>query len=354
MAVVNGDGEGDGDGRVLPDAMVEDILSRLHSKVLMKLRIVCKNWKYLISTSYFMNLHVEKSLRNPNFLLLSDSSSNQPVITTVSLAGDVLDRWNLPLVFNRDLDMLPSQWGPNNLVCIFDGWKSFLVCNPSVRKMIRVPRKSCSKRVDAYGFCYLPSRNQYVIMISLIDYEWQMIPFSINIGNNLEGLRTGVWNSIKDCKVLLPQAVFANGVFYWIGLKNTWSPCLLCFDLYKEKFFTAACQDVIKGTFSDLLHNLKGNLRVMTWGDWTFIQSSKLDHDVMNQASAIYKPGSYFRPLMVGEDGEMLARDRGFLEWFRLREETTFIIRRKGEKRIPLFRYKQNMKLHADTLIFLS
>ncbi|KZV20345.1 hypothetical protein F511_41986 [Dorcoceras hygrometricum] len=351
FTTINGDDEVEWDGVVLPDVIMEDILSRLPSKTLMKLRIVCKKWKIVISTSYFNSLHDEKSCKTPNLLLLSHIFSNDAfVLTTLSLTGDVLDQWNLPL---RNLEMLPSQWGPKNLVCFVVGSKEFVLCNPSVREIFRLPRQPCSKRVGACGFCYLPSRNQHVI-ISLSGGEWQMITFSCI--NNLNDLHTYAWKPIKDNapgKVMAGSrwGVSANGVLYWIGLTSSWSQCLLCLDLNKEKFFTVAWRDEIRRAFSWSLHELKGDLHLMTRRASTLSTLWKLD--VTNQTwikqYTIFMSVSNMRPLMECDDGELMFHDGLFLKWFGLDDEV-FRLRRKGYDRLPHFGHMLNIKLHNDTL----
>ncbi|XP_075524161.1 putative F-box protein At3g16210 [Primulina tabacum] len=350
-------GDGDGDGCVLPDAIVEDILLRLHSKVLLKLRIVCKKWKSLISTSCFKRLHDEKLQNSPNILLLTGYSSNDYGLTTLSLTGDVLDQWNIPLPSAQNVDMLPSQWGPNNLVCFFVESNGFVVCNPCVRRIIYLPQPPYSETFGAYGFCYFPIRNHYVIINLSRRCEWQMITFSKS--NEFERLRYGCWKPVLDstCSQVTgsPGGAFANGVLYWIGLTHSRSQCLVCFDLYKEKFFTVSCGDQIEGTSSYSLHELNGYLHLMTEmreRDRIFRTRSytlwKLD-DVANQTwikqHTINKLDWCFRPLLAGEDGEMLFRDGDCLVWFSQQDEVVRKIRR-----IPHLKHTLNLKLQTDVL----
>ncbi|XP_073015693.1 F-box/kelch-repeat protein At3g23880-like [Primulina eburnea] len=363
--------DGEGDGCALPDAIVEDILSRLRSKTLMKLRIVCKKWKTLISTRYFRRLHDEKSLKYPNLLLLRDSSSHDYVLTTVSLDGDVLDQWNLPLPSGQDLYRLPSQWGPSNLVCFVVNLKRFFVCNPSVRKVIYLPQQQYSEVIKAYGFCYLPSTNQYVI-ISVSRNQWQMITFSYS--NDLKDLSTGGWKPINKNKTpcildCYQDGVFVNGVFYWVGrtrsslwteharrsywrgLPGIWNPCFLCFDLYEEKFFDVAFPDGVD-SYICTLHDVNGDLHMLSHHGWSSKTLWKLE-DVQNQKwikQYTIKSESYFRTLMVGEDGEMLVYRNEFLEWC-IMQDKVVTIRRKGDKILGHCKYVKAMQLHTDTLL---
>ncbi|XP_052730498.1 F-box/kelch-repeat protein At3g23880-like [Vigna angularis] len=58
-------------GRILLDELILEILSWLPVTSLMRFRCVSKTWKFLISDPYLVKLHLERSFRNPQILLLT-------------------------------------------------------------------------------------------------------------------------------------------------------------------------------------------------------------------------------------------------------------------------------------------
>ncbi|XP_073120016.1 F-box protein At5g65850-like [Henckelia pumila] len=204
---------------VPPDAILEEILSKCHSKTLVKLSLVCQKWKSMISNGDFKRLLRKKWVETPNLLIFSGCPSKGYFLTTMSLIGEVLDRWNIfsPRSSQPLIIMPPSQCGPNNNLVRFivDG-ERFVVCDPSSRKLLYLPQPPYSKLVFAHGFCFLPSKNQYVI-VSLSDKdEWQMITFC-NTDENLKqdwkpikdinAPRVGIWPSPRG----FPQTGFYTG-----------------------------------------------------------------------------------------------------------------------------------------------
>ncbi|ESW30366.1 hypothetical protein PHAVU_002G147500 [Phaseolus vulgaris] len=70
----------------LPLDIVMEILSWLSVKTLMRLRCVCKTWNSLIFHLAFVNLHLERSSKNTEILIVffaNDSMSDDGVIITL-------------------------------------------------------------------------------------------------------------------------------------------------------------------------------------------------------------------------------------------------------------------------------
>ncbi|KZV14650.1 hypothetical protein F511_41051 [Dorcoceras hygrometricum] len=154
----------------------------------------------------------------------------------------------------------------------------FVVCNPSVRKIFGLPQRSYSKRVAAYGFCYLPSRNRHVIVAKFGD-EWRIITFLST--NNLETLLSSFWKPIKnnlagETKGFVRGVVFSNGFLYWTRSLIDGCFCLHCFDLYEEKFFTVECDNEILCGYWYSVSDLKGDLHLMAWGNLSCISLNTL------------------------------------------------------------------------------
>lgn len=329
-------------GCFLPEGILENILWRLPAKTIVKFKMVSKEWESLISSGYFKRLHDEKSLKNLSLMLLSDPSSDvqKPVVTTVGLSGDVLDRWDLVQVgINGPCTMLSSPSGSNDLMCLVDDKKRYVVCDPSTKQTICLPKPKAE--ISAAGFGYLPN-NQYVIVSRIARKDWQMITFSRDRNGFSVG---GGWKAIEDCELYhldgLRWGVYANGALYWMRLKVLHVQ-LVCFDLCKEEFSIISMPQELKDRkipeqLKSSLLELGGDLHfVCRRTVERFIELWKLD-DARNgrwtkqyiRTKNFKVLNGIFRPLLVNLDGEMLVYNGGFLEWYSL-QDGVFRIKKKG------------------------
>ncbi|XP_059636132.1 F-box protein At5g18160-like [Cornus florida] len=236
----------------LPSDLIFNIVSRLPVKVLGKFESVSKQWRFMITDPYFILTHRNRSLQNPNLLLLrkvpndDDSDNPQKKKTTVEVCGlDSDGKLNIgfTLDVNDAIDMLPSKW---DLIC-FAGENGFYVCNPSTQEFVKLPEASCctSGEINA-GMGYISSRNEYVL-IHLYDRSLD-IYVDNDIGCEVIRLSDGCvrncsWKVVEaNCPhVVRGWGVLVENVFYWMIWEEYDHPgneAIVSFDLEKEEFGT--------------------------------------------------------------------------------------------------------------------
>ena len=107
-------------GVVLPDELIEQVLSFLPVKSLLQLRCVCKWWKTLISNSTFVKLHHKRSARNKITAVLDQSDLSIVCVpvhclfknASITLTGEPY------LQLNDDDEFLYHVGSYNGLLCL--------------------------------------------------------------------------------------------------------------------------------------------------------------------------------------------------------------------------------------------
>nr|GEV52131.1 F-box associated domain, type 1 [Tanacetum cinerariifolium] len=151
-----------------PKNIIADILSRLHVKKVIHCKSVCKNWRELVSNSYFVDLHLSRS---PASVMihheLGESSdidfdseledSNEPgVLKWLEIKGKLNDtHLHHGIVTSLDLNLVPDfqdsvvllVGSVNGLICL---WQYFpileydntYICNPVTKEYAILPRQN--------------------------------------------------------------------------------------------------------------------------------------------------------------------------------------------------------------------
>ncbi|GFP87503.1 F-box/kelch-repeat protein at3g23880 [Phtheirospermum japonicum] len=119
--------------QLLPEDVIEDILSRLPVKSLLRFRCVCKHWKTLISSSRrFAFLHLKRSLSNPtmhSIIIRQSSYDFNDRLPSVYL--DPVNLAPLPAAISSHLDPyhpVVNPIDPHKPARIFVGSINGLVC----------------------------------------------------------------------------------------------------------------------------------------------------------------------------------------------------------------------------------
>ncbi|KAL8039714.1 hypothetical protein ABFX02_10G054200 [Erythranthe guttata] len=235
--------EFDGIGH-LPRDLVIEILTRLPSKDLCRLRCVSQSWRSLLTRDAdFMSRHVELSKQKPLLLVrryISDGTgelNNSKItveLTSMDLRGEVTDK------FTRVIDGAVHAFvtcGPLSILCCMF---SMYVCNPSIQQVARVPFRS-NTRLYNVGFGYLPATKQYKIVHmfcrSLVG-NGKMGCEIFSFGTQT-GVGSGSWRTIGDCPFSAwtdEYPVCVNGIIYW-ALSSGWKDkSILSLDLEREEF----------------------------------------------------------------------------------------------------------------------
>ncbi|XP_054778133.1 probable F-box protein At1g14315 [Prosopis cineraria] len=126
----------DDDKDILSQDIITEILKRLLVKSLILFQSVCKLWKNLIQTPYFITNHLHHSAHNNPSLLLVDSW-NRPKYPHVLLLDskiEIIDVHKTPVFDNSSRGDVKFVGSCNGLLCLaFDHYdnESFSAMEPS-------------------------------------------------------------------------------------------------------------------------------------------------------------------------------------------------------------------------------
>ncbi|XP_050284266.1 F-box/kelch-repeat protein At3g23880-like [Quercus robur] len=237
----------------IPNELVEEILSRLPVKSLMRFKCVSKAWHTLISSHRFAKSHSQRASQNPNrmnVLVLTDncvlSAGCEALFQSRAIHGQPVDVDfpGFPLWGEKHVETNLASC--NSLVCIelhnVDKWTAqYLVWNPSTKSYKNIP--SPTSTPDSYwfggfGFGYDYSTDDYKILrpydidihvstieiFSLKTFTWKTI--LVDMDNNFF-----IRSSIQNIK----KTIYCNGAIY-LSYKYFWKPPIIYFDLADEIF----------------------------------------------------------------------------------------------------------------------
>lgn len=152
------------------DEILMDILSRLPLLPLLRFKCVSKNWKTLISNSYFNmkhQSHHKNDLNSQKLLVAVDKVTffSSSSLSTVQLVEDIQ---NLDCPTNSIPDHYCHIYGSCNglvLVGIFDRYdKQLLLWNPSMRESTVLPRPEFVTRYSTFGLGYDATSDDYKVL----------------------------------------------------------------------------------------------------------------------------------------------------------------------------------------------
>ncbi|KAH6791126.1 hypothetical protein C2S51_006132 [Perilla frutescens var. frutescens] len=232
---------------VLPTEIMEEILLRLPVKTLFRLKAVCKNWRALIGSQYFINRHLgHSSNHNQECLLLQLRKPSKRSYTFAMYAdngGDELSPANhLPqLTMPHHSGSILALLGPaNGLFCTVNRLGRVVLSNPAMREIRPLPplplhdhHPTLRPCLLAFGFGFSGDSNNYKVVAfpriasnfacvySLSSDSWKTIEgnYSVNYAHNSK------------------SNTFLNGVYYWlVELVDDGGFAILAFDMRRDKF----------------------------------------------------------------------------------------------------------------------
>ncbi|KAF5188647.1 F-box protein cpr1 [Thalictrum thalictroides] len=225
----------------LPEEILFDVFSRLLIKDLFRFRSVCKDWKKVITDSYFVDMH--NARKNPdqygsNFLIkCCTSTSDETLIyfvdyenhdTTSSKAFNI----NFKLPYSTKIKLVGSS---NGLLCLcsLPDHEAYYICNPLTREVWHLPRpydldKDCEKKMSHYsaplGFAFDKTTNTYKVVFTWCFYDKIYDHSKLKSGVGIYTLGSGKWRRVEDVparRFFNPQEtsqVLVNGALHWILL----------------------------------------------------------------------------------------------------------------------------------------
>ncbi|XP_071696047.1 F-box/kelch-repeat protein At3g23880-like [Rutidosis leptorrhynchoides] len=203
--------------------VVEAILVRLDVEDVLRCKSVCKSWYNMISTKYFVKVHLKRScnsnrehgyLRIQLHLEINHMTENDDKLRCFMMVGSC-----------------------NGLVCISPYSAEFLVTNPSTREVRNLPMLPYKNRTKlCWGFGYDSSTDDYKVVVGYNRSEYHM-EFQVL------SLKSNKWKLVTDnnCLTYNTRLRFSGflyeGALHWFvdDMKNK-KTIILSFDLSLEKF----------------------------------------------------------------------------------------------------------------------
>ena len=281
----------------LPDDLViNNILTRLPVKSVMRFRGVCKSWYSSIKTSDFIDTHLSNykdshdngyvihmpSVRNTSSYRSPYSSSSSSSNTSIPVCTVAFDRTfdkisdvRIPI----DVNFNQIVGSCNGLLCVANSGNLIYLWNPSIRKFKRLPDTLLGQLVNVtLGFAYHPENNDYkVVRISSTPFGAPVSYHEIEVYT----LSSDSWRRVGitlTTNVILYDKNFplpiplVNGALHWIscitvGEKDRKSRMIMAFDVNSEKFGKLALPQgsIDENTFQTFLASFKGKLAFITW-----------------------------------------------------------------------------------------
>ncbi|KAM4071905.1 hypothetical protein ACJW30_11G093700 [Castanea mollissima] len=276
----------------LPDDLViNNILTRLPVKSVMRFRCVCKSWYSSIKPSDFIDTHLSNykdshdingyvihmpSVRNTFFSSSSSSNTSIPVCTVAfDRTFDKISDVRIPL----DVNFNQIVGSCNGLLCVANSDNVVYLWNPSIRKFKRLPDTLLVRLVNVtLGFAYHPENNDYkVVRISSTPFGAPVSYHEIEVYT----LSSDSWRRVETpstTNVILYDKNFSlpiplvNGALHWMlciteGEKSCKSRTIMAFDVNSEKFRKLALPhgSIDENTFQTFLASFKGKLAFITW-----------------------------------------------------------------------------------------
>jgi F-box interacting protein len=259
----------------LPLELVEEeILCRLPVKTLLRLRCICKSWKYLISDDPKFakkHLRMSKILKHHHHLIVNDIGDrflwDLPLSSVFSKVSKptVL---NIPISNSRHIleicscdGILCFTYGEEGVVGV-RGTTTAVLCNPYLRKYSTLPplknHREREVQSSLFSFGYDPFNDVYmVIAISCFKDK--------NNEVDVYTLGTNYWRSIQDfpcsSRCMYQPGVFVGGTVNWLAYEVSNTSCcrfIVSLDLEKESYQKIHQPDLDKdhwtlGMFRDCL-----------------------------------------------------------------------------------------------------
>ncbi|XP_012091101.2 putative F-box protein At4g09190 [Jatropha curcas] len=242
----------------LPPIIIQEILSRLDVKTLIRFKSVSKSFTNLISSPSFQELHNRRSQRNLLFLFRSTSPYyDEHADATRRFVYQFVSVDNRGMVHSKFIArvddpiklVLPSCCG---LVCFATNTRIYL-CNPATRQLAPLPRYPYQQRtpISGFGFGYAGSVKGYKVVQLVhrviqpsIAHKIECSVFTIGFGGRVDN----GWRVLKEgCPYFVEQfsyPVFIKETINWkinryhhrvLRRSNDY---VVSFNVREEKFFT--------------------------------------------------------------------------------------------------------------------
>ncbi|KAK7295239.1 hypothetical protein RJT34_18144 [Clitoria ternatea] len=221
----------------LPLEVVEEILSWLPVKSLLRFRCVCKSWNSLVFDPNFVKIHLYRSsLRNPQFTYDQVIDQSKHILSVCSVTS-LLEKPSsiIPTPTDHQQRQLKFKHivigSCNGLVCLLSkqcyhqAYRSDITCwfkvqfwNPATRTISqKSPSVRCSDNIFNVGFGYDASRDTYKAVVGVPREQICNVMTGYSIGDNC-------WRDIlefpRDVTMFTNNGVYVSGTLNWIAQQN--------------------------------------------------------------------------------------------------------------------------------------
>ncbi|XP_028752344.1 F-box/LRR-repeat/kelch-repeat protein At2g27520-like [Neltuma alba] len=209
-----------GDNPFLPLDIIRNILKRLPVKSLVRFRAVCKDWKNLLESPYFIAVHYHHSAHSNPLVICTDFSPN-PRYSRLCLVPYKTE--------TVEVERIPAMDSLRNLDRII-----------ATREVRQVPRSAKDKALG-WGFGLCPVVRDYKI-VRIYATNRPSIKFDEDSRTHGEvfSLRTGSWKEVESGALRRLRAfpchpLTFNGAIFWLGWGEA-SVKIVSFDLTMDVF----------------------------------------------------------------------------------------------------------------------
>lgn len=214
----------------LKDIIREHALQFLPAKSLLRCRGVCRDWKYLIATPFFVH-NQSYSFRNLSGFFSQSSTSEPSFISLNPIAYGVPD---------PSLSFLPEpvdvRSSSNGLLCCqgHSGYNPYYICNPATKHWHKLPKPNNDHGSDpAVVLIFEPSILNFAAEYKLVcAFPSELDGYEFEIYSSCDkSWKTSGEIFLGNLKILPRSGVYTNGIVYWAGRNNR----ILAFDLSAER-----------------------------------------------------------------------------------------------------------------------
>ncbi|KAL5071910.1 hypothetical protein RYX36_022797 [Vicia faba] len=209
---------------ILPDELILEILSMLNVKSLMQLKCVSKSWNSIISDSFFVKLHLDKSSRIPHIILFSSHNIKNCIFPIFPIPRLIespsIDLFTKAYQHESVKKGHPNIIGScNGLICLFSSLDNdFFLWNPATRKHSRILGciSHCFQHPNSFfkfSFGYDHSTHKYKLLAFRYPFkEVRLFTFGGNDWKNIQFLSAYPYHGFYN------YGVYLNNSLTWFAL----------------------------------------------------------------------------------------------------------------------------------------